>query len=294
MSSPAPCATSTTSRSSSRPATSADPADRTRLIAALRVSERRLVGVCNNAGLRLVGTFAEPPARSRGGGGAPERRGLVELTGAFVKDMIEAGEGAILNVASTASFQPLPGMATYAATKAFVRSFSEAVHAELSAPACRSPSSARGFTETEFAEVAGAGSFEAKMPGFLVLDARTSPARPSTAWPPARAPSVPGVIHKAHALSSRFVPNTLLLPIARRITKTAWPSSRGRRHAVGPVDVDDHDRLSSSCQKSATLCSGSGPRPAAAAPRAPQRAHPPLDVVPSAQSRPCQHPRGQM
>src|SRR3712207_5244390 len=96
---------------------------------------------------------------------------LVELTGAFLPRMCEAGAGAVLNVASTASFQPLPSMATYAATKAFVRSFSEAVHTELSGTGVSVTALCPGFTETEFGEVAGAGSFEAKMPSFVVLNA---------------------------------------------------------------------------------------------------------------------------
>jgi short-subunit dehydrogenase len=133
--------------------------------------------------------------------------------------MIEAGEGAILNVASTASFQPLPGMATYAATKAFVRSFSEAVHAELSGTGVSVTVLCPGFTETEFAEVAGAGSFEAKMPGFLVLDAKDVARQAIEGMASGARTVVPGVIHKAHAFSSRFVPNTLLLPIARRLTE---------------------------------------------------------------------------
>ena len=54
-----------------------------------------------------------------------------ELTLAFVPAMVQRSAGAILNVASLAAFQPLPDMATYAATKAFVQSFSEALHAEL-------------------------------------------------------------------------------------------------------------------------------------------------------------------
>jgi short-subunit dehydrogenase len=197
----------------------ADPADRTRLIAALRASDRRVLGVCNNAGYGSVGSFAELPLEREVGEVRLNVEALVELTGAFMEDMIEAGEGAILNVASTASFQPLPGMATYAATKAFVRSFSEAVHAELSGTGVSVTVLCPGFTETEFAEVAGAGSFEAKMPGFLVLDAKDVARQAIEGMASGARTVVPGVIHKAHAFSSRFVPNTLLLPIARRLTE---------------------------------------------------------------------------
>jgi uncharacterized protein len=197
----------------------ADPADRARLIGELRDGERAIAGVCNNAGYGSVGRFAELDLEREVGEVRLNVEALVEMTGAFLPDMIERGNGSILNVASTASFQPLPGMAVYAATKAFVRSFSEAVHAELSGTGVSVTALCPGFTETEFAEVAGAGSFEGKMPSFLVLNA-TDVAREAVDGMESGARSVvPGTIHKAHAFSSRFVPNTLLLPIARRVAE---------------------------------------------------------------------------
>src|SRR3954447_3382426 len=196
-----------------------DPEDRARLIATLRDGGRRVVGLCNNAGYGSVGTFADLDLEREVGEVRLNVEALVELTGAFVRDMIDAGEGAILNVASTASFQPLPGMATYAATKAFVRSFSEAVHAELSGTGVSVTVLCPGFTETEFAEVAGAGSFEAKMPSFIVLDAKDVAREAIDGMQSGTRSVVPGYIHKAHAFSSRFVPNTLLLPIAKRLAE---------------------------------------------------------------------------
>ena len=56
---------------------------------------------------------------------------LLDLQERYLRPMVERGRGAVINVASTAAFQPLPGTATYAATKAFVLSLSEAVHEEL-------------------------------------------------------------------------------------------------------------------------------------------------------------------
>ena len=55
---------------------------------------------------------------------------LVDLTAAFLPEMLKRDQGVILNIGSTASYQPVPGMAVYAATKAFVRSFTEAVRGE--------------------------------------------------------------------------------------------------------------------------------------------------------------------
>ena len=82
--------------------------------------------------------------------------------------MVEQGAGAVLNVASTAAFQPLPGFATYAASKAFVHSFSEAVHSELSGTGVSVTSLCPGFTRTEFEQAAGAEDAAAKLPGLHV------------------------------------------------------------------------------------------------------------------------------
>jgi uncharacterized protein len=197
----------------------ADADDRKRLIETLRGGARDVVGLCNNAGYGSVGTFAELDLEREVGEVRLNVEALVELTGAFVGDLLERGEGAVLNVASTASFQPLPGMATYAATKAFVRSFSEAVHAELAGSGVSVTVLCPGFTETEFAEVAGAGSFEAKMPSFIVLDAKDVAREAIDGMQSGTRSVVPGYLHKAHAFSSRFVPNTLLLPIAKRLAE---------------------------------------------------------------------------
>ena len=93
------------------------------------------------------------------------------LTGAFLGPMVERGAGAILNVASTAAFQPLPGFATYAAGKAFVQSFSEAVHAELSGTGVSVTSLCPGFTHTEFGERATAREEESGLPELLFSEA---------------------------------------------------------------------------------------------------------------------------
>jgi hypothetical protein len=197
----------------------ADPADRARLIELLRGGDRRVAGVCNNAGYGSVGAFAELPLEREVGEVRLNVEALVELTGAFLGQMLERGEGAILNVSSTASFQPLPGMAVYAATKAFVRSFSEAVHTELAGSGVSVTALCPGFTETEFASVAGAGSFEASMPRVFVLNAKDVAREAVEGMESGARTVVPGVIHKAHAFYSRFVPNTLLLPIAKRLTE---------------------------------------------------------------------------
>jgi short-subunit dehydrogenase len=75
---------------------------------------------------------------------------LVALTHAFLPGMLGRGRGGVINVASTAAFQPVPYMAVYAATKAFVRSFSEALHEEVHARGVRVIALCPGPTATEF------------------------------------------------------------------------------------------------------------------------------------------------
>lgn len=79
---------------------------------------------------------------------------LVDLTIAFLPGMVKRKSGAVVNIASTASYQPVPGLAVYAASKAFVRSFSEAVWGEVPA-GVKVFAVSPGATATEFFEVAG-------------------------------------------------------------------------------------------------------------------------------------------
>lgn len=81
---------------------------------------------------------------------------LTDLTIGVLPSMVANDRGTIINVASTASYQPVPGMAVYAATKAFVRSFTEALWGELGNSAVRVIALSPGATATEFFDIAGA------------------------------------------------------------------------------------------------------------------------------------------
>ena len=81
-------------------------------------------------------------------------KSLVELTYRFLQPMLKRKQGAIINVASTAAFQPVPLMATYAATKAFVLSFSEALWEENRAYGIKVIALCPGVTDTNFFEAA--------------------------------------------------------------------------------------------------------------------------------------------
>ncbi|MFZ4534533.1 MAG: SDR family NAD(P)-dependent oxidoreductase, partial [Alsobacter sp.] len=96
-----------------------------RLAEALAAAGARATGLVNNAGYGLNGEVADLPRAEQGGIIDLNSRALVDLTLRLLPDII-AARGRILNVASTAAFQPGPGMAVYYASKAFVLSFSEA------------------------------------------------------------------------------------------------------------------------------------------------------------------------
>jgi short-subunit dehydrogenase len=104
----------------------------------------------NNAGFGSMGDFASLDLARELNMIELNVGALVELTHLFLAGMRERGRGAIINVASTAAFQPVPFMATYAATKAFVLSFSEALWEENRARGVKVFALCPGVTETNF------------------------------------------------------------------------------------------------------------------------------------------------
>ncbi len=108
----------------------------------------------NNAGLGHTGRFHEEPYERLVGMVDVNARAMVALTRLFLPAMIERASGAVINVASTAAFQPVPFFATYAASKAFAASFSEALAAEVRGSGVQVQLLCPGPTETEFFEEA--------------------------------------------------------------------------------------------------------------------------------------------
>jgi short-subunit dehydrogenase len=104
----------------------------------------------NNAGFGLSGEFLSHDPNQEKAEIEVNVQALVALTHHFGKAMAARGKGGIINVASNASFQPLPYMATYAATKAFVLHFSEAVHHELAGRGVHVMATCPGPTATSF------------------------------------------------------------------------------------------------------------------------------------------------
>jgi short-subunit dehydrogenase len=125
----------------------------------------------NNAGFGTYGLFHELPIENELAEIQLNVAALVELTHRFLPGMVSRRSGAVINVASVAGFAPGPFWATYSATKAFVKSFSEAIAAELRSTGVHVLCVCPGFTRTEFQERADYDTSD--LPSFIWMSADT-------------------------------------------------------------------------------------------------------------------------
>jgi len=199
----------------------ADATQRRRVITEAQAQGRRVVGLCNNAGFGSYGRVLELEATHEAEMVAVNVVAVHELTLAFLPAMVGRGTGAILNVASIAAFQPVPGMATYAATKAFVQSFSEARHAELAGTGVSCTTLSPGPVPTEFGQRDGAGEAQTSIPDFTMVAAGDVAEEAIRGMVRVRRSVVPGTVTKALAAGGRLVPRTVLLPATLRTLRSA-------------------------------------------------------------------------
>ncbi|MFD1613008.1 SDR family NAD(P)-dependent oxidoreductase [Sphingomonas tabacisoli] len=175
----------------------------------------------NNAGFGARGAFADIDLAEQKRMVTLNCTALMELCHRVLPGMLERGRGGILNVASTASFQPGPWMAVYYATKAFVLSFSEALHEEVRGRGVKVAALCPGPTKTEFADVAGMNDSElfkrfASDPAAVVRDGLA-------ALEHNQAVKISGVLNAMMAESIRFAPRV----VARRFAGGLQKSRQG-------------------------------------------------------------------
>lgn len=194
----------------------ARPDSTERLVADLAASGESVDLLVNNAGFGLWGKFAAQDAKRLREMIDLNIGALTDLTRAIVPQMIERGSGAILNVASTAAFQPGPGMAVYYATKSYVLSFTEALHEELKPHSVRVSCLCPGPTRTEFGEVAGFG--EHNILTKISMDAAEVVRLGIAALERNKAVEVTGALNKIGAAGTRFVPRGVVRKISGSIT----------------------------------------------------------------------------
>ena len=140
---------------------------------------------------------------------------VVDLCTLFVAGMTTRRRGAVLNTASTAAFQPLPGQACYGASKAFVLSYSRALGAELKGTGVTVTALCPGPVETGFAEAAGLTDDEAAeaLPKFMWVPPADVAKAAVEGLHAGRPVVIPGAANRAAAALAHLTPKSLLLPL---------------------------------------------------------------------------------
>src|SRR3982751_133180 len=173
----------------------------------------------NNAGFGLGGEFADTELTRELEMIQVNIAALTHLTKLFLPAMIKAKYGRVLNVSSTAAFQPGPLMAVYYATKAYVLSFSEALAEELRNTGVTVTALCPGPTATDFAEVAHMENSRL-FSAFGVADPAEVAKYGFDAMMHGKRLAIPGIRNKIVAQSSRFTPRALSARIVRLAQQT--------------------------------------------------------------------------
>lgn len=169
----------------------------------------------NNAGVLQHGAFTAMTAADHQAMVQLNVAGFTDLLAHFVPPMAARGSGRVLNVASIAAFQPIPSLATYAATKAYVLSLSEALGEELRGTGVTLTTLCPGITATDMVARAQAGSSALQnLPSMLVSDVQDVAEEAWRACLKGQAIVVPGTLNLATTLAARATPKWLL----RRLT----------------------------------------------------------------------------
>jgi uncharacterized protein len=208
------------------PADLADPAAPQAIYDAVQGLGLQVDALVNNAGFGLMGAFVDT------GGEAPTelRRelemlqvnvvALTHLAKLFLPAMVQRRRGYLLNVASTAAFQPGPLMAVYYASKAYVLSFSEALSVELAGTGVTATVLCPGATRTEFQATANMESSRLFRLGH-VMSAQEVAEAGYNAMLAGKSSIVTGVANRVMAAGTRFVPRSVAARLAKKAQERA-------------------------------------------------------------------------
>ena len=173
----------------------------------------------NNAGVGVYGPFASTDLERELEMIRVNIVAVTKLAKGVLPEMLRRRSGRILNVASTAAFQPGPLMAVYYATKAYVLSFSEAIANEVAGSGVTVTALCPGPTVTEFQNAAGV-SRTRLFTGPLVLDARSVARAGYEGMRRGRRVVVPGLGNKLLVQALRLSPRRVVTAVARRIQES--------------------------------------------------------------------------
>ncbi len=169
----------------------------------------------NNAGLSTVGPVAASDPDAEANMIEVDVVAVADLCTRFLPGMVARGRGAVLNVASTAAFQPLPGQAGYAACKAFVLSYTRSLSGELRGSGVSVAALCPGPVDTGFGEAAGFDmeDAEAALPKFMWEPVESVAKVGVDALDKGRVVAIPGVANQVAAGFAQLTPKRILVPI---------------------------------------------------------------------------------
>jgi short-subunit dehydrogenase len=191
-----------------------DPSQLAKVEARLADEQRPIDVLINNAGFGTLGDFETLDVDNEEREVRLNVLAVVRLSHAALGPMVARGRGGILNVSSIAGFQPLPQMAIYGATKAFITSFSQALHNEAKSKGVTITVLCPGFTHSEFQVRSGAHA--SRLPEFAWQNPPEVARAGLAALDKGKALVVPGGLNKITAFLSDVSPSAL----TRRVTGT--------------------------------------------------------------------------
>ncbi len=165
--------------------------------------------VVNNAGFGSSGQFRELERSRLLDEVDVNVRALTAVSHAAAATMAGRGRGFLLNVSSVASFQASPGLAVYAATKAYVTSLTEALHEELRSHGVHVTALCPGLTPTEFQDRSDTGNLLDRLPGFVWTSAESVAAAGLADVARNKTISVPGMLYKGAVFASSVTPRAI-------------------------------------------------------------------------------------
>ncbi|MBM3660011.1 MAG: SDR family oxidoreductase [Actinobacteria bacterium] len=173
----------------------------------------------NNAGVGTMGRFWELPVEKEAAEVALNVVAVMRLTHAALGPMVGRGRGGVINVSSISAYQPIPRHATYGATKAFVSSFTNAVHEELRGTGVKAMVLAPGYTRTGFQ----ADGFDPKgLPEMVWQQPDEVVAGALKAYDRGRAVCVTGAINVATVAATSVLPAGITRKVAGALTRRAY------------------------------------------------------------------------
>ena len=171
----------------------------------------------NNAGFGSSANFHEDSYERDQRMVAVNIAALTELTHAFLPAMVQAGHGAVINIASAAAFQPMPYMSVYGATKAYVLSLTQALWAEYRPRGVRFLAVCPGPVDTPFFDVAGGDKLKQEIPSAMMMTAEAVVAGSLRALRRDACVYVPGFAVKLGAVMPRLLPRRLMAATMGRV-----------------------------------------------------------------------------